>query len=304
MYYLFCLHPSVSAMAIMALNYAVAVYPLFLIFINYTMVKLYDHNFKPMVWVWKLFGLILKQLRRQWNVRTSLIDVFASFIYLSSWRISWTSASFLVPVTAYTYHQRSDGYMQIIKIYCVYTFPSVEYFSKEHLPFAILAIIMLFLFCILPMILLFVYPFHWFQKILNKVGFNSLILHTFMDVFQGGFKDGINGTRDYRYFSGLYLFLQLTLVVTFSQTLSIFYYSITSVWILLYLILHAAFQPYKRKSHNFIAVSMIAALMWGYCCESMEPTIVNSILFVVTLSIPFIYPLGLVCVVVAMKILH
>ena len=114
MYYSFCLHPKASAMDIMALEYALAVFPVFLIGITFSMVRLHDHRFRPLVWTWRLIGLILKPLRRQWNVQTSLVDVFASFIYLSSTRVLWTSLGLLIPIQVYTYLERSDGRMQLI----------------------------------------------------------------------------------------------------------------------------------------------------------------------------------------------
>ena len=83
--------------------------------------------------------------------------------------------------------------------------PSEGYFSKGHLPFAVLSIILSFMFFFLPMILLFVYPFSWFQRILNNISLNSLTLRTFVEVFQGPFKDGTNNGRDCRCFSGLLL---------------------------------------------------------------------------------------------------
>ena len=274
-YFSFCLHPNVSEMAIVTLNYAIALYPIFLIGVTFAMVKLYDHNFRPLVWIWKPLSFIVKPLRREWDVRTSLVDVFASFIYISSSRIFWVSATLLVPAT--NYYQRSDGRMQLIKKHYLPMFPSVEYFSNEHIPFAILATTMLFMFCILPMSLLFVYPFHWFQQLLNKFGFNSLLLRIFMDVFQGSYKDG---TRDYRYFSGLFLFLLLTLTVTLSQTLSYFYFSVSTIWILIYLVLHAIFQPFKHRSHNIITSAMILPLMCYYLGQGTERGYVHTYLMI------------------------
>ena len=124
----------------------------------------------------------------------------------------------------------------------------------------------LFSLFIVPMVLLFVYPFHWFQHILNKIGVNSLVLHTFMEVFQGNYKDGTNGTKDYRSFSGFLLFLPFVLTLTFSQTLSSFYYPIASIWILLYLILYIVCQPFKRRSHNCIMIVIATALLGIYWC--------------------------------------
>ena len=261
----FCLHPSVSAMEVMALDYATAVYPVLLIGITNVMVRLHDHHFKPLVWAWKLCGLILKPLRKQWNVKTSLVDVFASFIFLSSSRLLLASMNFLVPIKVYAYPQNSDVDTQPTIKHYLLNAPTVEYFGREHLPFAFLAITISILLFVLPMILLFVYPFRWFQRLLNKLGLNSLILRTFMEVFQGSFKDGTNGTKDYRYFSGFLLLLVLVLNLTFASTVSSFYFPIASIFILLYLILHLMFQPFKQRLHNYITAGMTTALLVAYC---------------------------------------
>ena len=100
-----CMHPNASEMTIMSLEYALAVYPLFLIVLTYVIVKLYDHNIALLVWLWKPFRYILKPLRSQWNTSTSLVGVFASFIYLSSSRLVLTLMKFLMPTTVYTYQQ-------------------------------------------------------------------------------------------------------------------------------------------------------------------------------------------------------
>ena len=204
LYYSFCLHPDASVMTIKALDYATTVYPVILIGVTYVMVKLYDRNFKLLVWPWKLLSVILKPLRRSWIVKTSLVDVFASFIYLSSARLLLTSINFLVPIRTFTYQQGTDG--QLTTAHYLFNSPSVEYFDKSHLPFALMAMTLSFIFFVLPMVLLFVYPFTWFQQILNKIGLNSLTLRTFVEVFQGPFKDGTNNTRDYRYSLDVFCF--------------------------------------------------------------------------------------------------
>ena len=325
MYYSFCLHPSASAMDIMALEYALAVFPVFLIGITFALVKLHDYRFKPLVWTWQLIGLIIKPLRRQWNVRTSLVDVFASFIYLSSTRVLWTSMVLIVPNTVYTYLERSDGHMQLITKRYIFSAPSVEYFGKEHLPFVILAIVVLFMLFALPMILLFVYPFRLFQCFLNRVRFNSLTLRTFMEVFQGPYKDGTNGTKDYRYFSGFLLFLPLALSLTFSVTQSRFYFPVASLWILVYLTLHLVFQPFKRLLHNYITFGMITALLGIYICQATTNILsalawpfamnldsdfegtksflsVSIALILTSCSVPFLYLLGLACVLIKRRL--
>ena len=71
----FCLHPNMTTLQVLALDYVIVLYPLLLIVLTYVMVNLHDRHFKPVVWVWKPFRWLLKRFKQQWNVRTSLIDV-------------------------------------------------------------------------------------------------------------------------------------------------------------------------------------------------------------------------------------
>ena len=311
----FCLHPNASAMDIMALDYVTAVYPILLIIITYGIVTLHDkQHFHILSCGQKVCGLIHKLLRIQGNIRTSLVKVFASFIFLSSSRLLLASVNFLVPIRIYTYPQNFDKHVQPTMGWYLLNAPTVEYFGKKHLPFALLAVTLSFLLFILPMILLFVYPFRWFQHLLNKLRINSLILRTFMDVFQGPFKDGTNGTKDYRYFSGFLLLLSLILNLTFSQTLSSFYYPMATIFILIYLILHLVFLPYKRQIYNVITIAVLACLLGAYWGSIMNNEAVSMkalpyefggttegfwfvsiILIVGSVSIPLLYVIGLLC---------
>ena len=323
LYYSFCLHPDASAMTIMALDYATTVYPVILIGVTYVMVQLYDHNFKLLVWPWKLLSVILKPLRKHWNVKTSLVDVFASFIYLSSTRLLVTSMNFLVPLTTYTYHQGTDGHMKLTTSYYLFNSPSVQYFGREHLPFALLALTLTLLFFALPMALLFVYPSSYFQRVLNKCGLNSLILRTFVEVFQGPFKDGTNSARDCRYFSGFLLLFQLLENLTFLLTQSSFYYPIAGIWILIYLVLHLLCLPYKRPAHNYVTISMLLSLVGFYYGISVSTGIVavqrgsfndryvynfegvwlvSTVISAVSICVPLVYLFGSVLLLLVKKV--
>ena len=318
----FCLHPNMTTLQVLALDYAIVLYPLFLIVLTYVMVNLHDHHFKPVVWVWKPFRWLLKHFKQQWNVRTSLIDVFASFIFLSTSHIVTTSGSLLVPT--YVYFSHNDSATHTIKKYYLLRAPTVEYFGGEHLPFALLALTLLLLLVVLPMLLLFLYPLRCFQHLLNRLHLNSHVLRTFMDVFQGAFKDGTNGTRDYRSFSGLFLFVEFMLLIVFSWTFSSFYYPMASIIILVYCVLFITFQPFKRKLHNNITITMgIAFLLaywpWGNTTKSLQgPQLsllhqsvgssaaavlyISGIVTGMGMAIPTLYLLGLVTVLISKRL--
>ena len=305
----FCLHPKITTLQTLALDYLIASYPLLLIILTYVLVRLHDGDYKLVVWVWKPFSRL--KFRRQ--QRTSMIDVFASFVFLSTSRLLTASFNFLMPT--YMYIAANGNTTNMTMKHFVLNAPTVEYFGRKHLPFALLALVVLLLAVVLPILLLLVYPFHWFQSLLNKLNLNSHALRTFMDVFQGSFKDGTNGSRDCRFFSAFLLLIGLLQAVIFSLTLSSFFYPMVNITILVYCILLIVFQPYKRKLHNAIAVTMAIAefcTIWGLMINiqalgglkcTLESKVmenicgifvyVSIILMGIGIAIPFLYLFGL-----------
>ena len=314
----FCLHPKINTLRILALDYLIASYPLLLILLTYILVKLHVRNFRIVVWGWKLFS----KLKCSRQPKTSLIDVFASFIFLSSSRLLTASFNFLVPTYKYTI-QINTARLTSNKF--VLNAPTVEYFGDEHLPFALLALLMVLLFVFLPILLLLIYPFHWFQSLLNKLNLNSHALRTFMDVFQGSFKDGTNGSRDCRFFSAFLLLIGVSFAVIFSLTLTHFYYMLAGTVVLVYCILLIMFQPYKQRRHNYTAITMATALLCAFLSLQVfiqatnirnsytlkhwnaEESVVglfvyiSLVLFFISVSLPFLYLLGLVLALVFIK---
>ena len=97
----------------------------------------------------------------------------------------------------------------------------IPYFGEAHLPYALLGLLIVALLIILPLLLLILYPFRWFQKFLNLFPFRWYILHTFMDTFQGCYKDGTEpGTRDCRWFASIYFVLRFLLLMIGVSTLN------------------------------------------------------------------------------------
>ena len=291
-YYTFCLHPNSSAELIMALDFGKAVFPVILIGVTVALVKLHDKNYNIVVWGWKLIHRIRKFVKR--DTKTSLIEVFATFVYLLSGRLFLTSIYFLLPFASYTYYKHSDGSMVLKKEYHLLFAPSVKFFGKKHIPYAIIAFIISTIFYTTPMLLQFFYPFSWFQKILNKYNCNFIFLRIFMDVFQGGYKDGTNGTKDYRYFSGFTLLLPVMLYVTYAITKTVFMIPIICIGIVLSLSSHIIFQPFKNSKHNIIMAVMLCASLGTVLSTNIlignEHIFITGVtLFIISFSVPFLY---------------
>ena len=254
----FCLHPDTNTLQVMALDYLIAVYPLLLIGLSYLLVLLYDHNVRLVVWLFKPFVSLFIRFRRQWNIRNSLVDAFATFLLLSYVKILSVSVDLLLPVTLY--NQNGN---QLPQLYLLNQ-GDVAYFSNQHLPYACLALFFLFIFTLLPMFLLFLYPCSCFQVCLNHTGLSCQSLHIFMDSFQGHYKIRGDGTPDCWYFSALHLLLRILVYMSIMLTYEIVSFAYTTVIIAALAVSVAVIQPYKKKVHSIIeaVLLIITALLY------------------------------------------
>ena len=235
---------------ILALDYVIAFYPLAVIMITYFVIELYEREYRLVRWLWRPFHRCCVDFRRQWDVRTSIIDVFATFLFLSVIKFISVSNDILVPTFPYNMHGE-----QLDTVYLYYN-PTVEYFGTEHLPFAIMALCILLSVVIFPLVLLMLYPCQCCQRCLTHFRLQSHALRTIMDAFHGSFKDGTDGTRDCRYFSAVYLGTGFLLYIAFGFTPNIYFWPLTAMAHVSICILHVLFQPYKRALYNNVACIM------------------------------------------------
>ena len=250
-----------SPLSVRALDYISAVYPFFLTMLSYILIEMHDRNFKLLVFVWKPFRCLFTLFRRQWDIRTSVIDAYATFYLLSYFKILSITFDLLIPTPAYDLRNPNNTK------YVLYYAGNIEYFGLEHLPYAIPALVMALLFVVFPTLLLLIYPFRCFQYVLNRIHLRWHILHTFMDSFQGCYKDGTEpGTRDYRWFAGLYLLARILLFIVLSFTLSSIFFPFAIFFLLLLIILVVNVQPHKDavSHYNKINVTFVCLLTLLY----------------------------------------
>ena len=223
----------------LALDYVVAIYPLILIIVTYFLIDLYDRNFRPLIWIWKPFRKIFTIFKQNWNFKTSLIDAFATFFFLSFSKVMSVSFDLLMPVQVYTAQSSKCTW-------ALYYDGSIDYFSKQHLPYAILALLFV-LFGIIPVATLLFYHSRCFQELLNCFPLPWYILHTFADSFQGCFKNGTEPeTRDCRWFAGAYFVLRVALYLMYAFTHQTIYFSFGSIVLLFFVVLLVKVQPYRQ----------------------------------------------------------
>ena len=92
---------------------------------------------------------------------------------------------------------------------------SIKFASTQHLIFAVPAVSIFFIFYLLPTILLVVYPIKTFRICLSKCKLDTIALKTFVEKYQGFYRDPSDGGRDMRSFSGLYFIVRISVVVVY-----------------------------------------------------------------------------------------
>ena len=242
----FCIHPKMDFIHVLALDYLVGVYPLFLIFLTYIAVTLHD-RYPIVVKIWRPVYRALMCIRQEWNIRGSLIKAFATFLILSYVKILNVSLDILTPVSLQTVegnelplHVYSDG--------------DLLYFGREHLPYAILALVMLAVFNLFPLLLLCLYPCRWFRNCLSVCHINNHTLFTYMDAFQGCYR---HSPRDCRYFAAIYLIFRILCMSTFAIIKNYVYFFYVGLYCLIVTTVIIIFQPYKRNAYNKVDAIML-----------------------------------------------
>ena len=244
-----------STLTILALDYAVATYPLLLTVVSYFLIELHAKNFRVMIVLWKPFGYLCKFFHKNWDGRTTIIDAFTTFFVLSFSKIAWTSLDLLTPVAVHslTSDTTKKGFFYN---------GTVEYFGSNHLPYAILALVFSLVFVITPTMLLLCYQVKWVQRRLSCLNAQSQLLQAVMDSVQGHYKDGTEeGTKDRRWFAAVPLIGRFSVFFTYVLTLDISTSAAPAITIVVFMIvLMALLQPYKNR---FARYTKIDIFFWG-----------------------------------------
>ena len=277
----FCISEKLSGVHIHLLAYIFTLYPIFLVFITWFFVRLYDSNCQLVVILCKPFVYLFAHLRRGWSIRNDIIDVFATFFLLSFTKLSIESLFFIRCGHVYTSSNTS--------ISVALSDQTISCYSKEQIPYALLGYITLF-FLVALILLLILYPFKIFRAFLSRIGIRKdveIIITMFVDRFYDCYRDGLNGGRDLRTLSGAYFVLRMVLILMTdigSINISLFYIVIVLLCVALFF---AYVQPYKRSSDNILDTLLLTWLVLFavyFLCLSADNILVGAVLGI----IPFI----------------
>ena len=293
----FCVSSHLSNMQALFLEYVYVFYPLLLIVITCICIELHNKNLKPLVAAWKPFHKIFVRLQNSWDPTASLVNSFSTFTLLYTSKLLFVSSYSIYPTKLY-YIKPSAHFESDDSDYYQYLDPSNEVYSKHYWQFVSCSVTLLIVFLFCPIFLLCLYPYKVFRRFLHRTLSSKLqlILCTFIDTFQGHYKDGTNGTRDYRCVSAVQLIL-LCLIVSFRIDIFTNRYTTLPARVICIVgsLLFAIARPCKRKYANILqcllmALTALALLtLLPYNSSQRPQTAYNSLLIMlICMLIPHI----------------
>ena len=233
-----CVSTTLKSIHVLLFDYIIAVFPIVLTVLIYVAIELHDRNCFIIVFLSSPLRRLISH--RNWNPKETILTKCVTFLLLSYSKFLFVSSSLLLFVRVYHCKNGEIITNQMLLLYD----PTIRFLHSERIPYVVLASFVVVIFVLLPPLLLLLYPTRLFRKCLSWCGFQRWdVLHLIMDIFQGWYKDGTEGTLDYRCFSSLYMVMRFL----FACCISIFLVS----------------SNYTDQSnpHLFIVVGMLHVLL-------------------------------------------
>ena len=275
----FCISSHLKTIHIALFGYISVLYPLFLIFLTWVCVELHGRNLRPLVCLWRPFHGCFVRLRRGWDTKSDIIDVFLTFFLLSYDQCVYVT----LVLMSYRAVKRYDefGNFYNIRLKTVFDY-SVAYGSTNHLIFAIPAAILFSIYTILLPVLLTFYPFKLFRSCLSKCRLDFISVNIFVEKVHNCYRNGLDGGRDFRSFSGLYFFLRMALYLLglLSDRLlkvnnnnwmsDAIWFPIGTVFMITALTV-ALIKPYQKNYMNYLDALLLSNI--ALCCLVLKAEI-------------------------------
>lgn len=216
----FCISPNLKLIHVLFMSYISALYPICLIIVTWIWIELVSRGYKPLVWIWKTVGRCCCGAKWKLEKKHTIIDAFATFLLLSYTKLLIQSLTILAP-SSIQLLSTIGNYSEVTRSLD----PSIDFYGREHLPFALFANVILIAFVILPALLLALFPFKAFRSLLSKLKlFNhrKAAFYLFVEKFYSCYRDGLDGGKDLRGLASLYFFLRFILLFLHQSTLELF----------------------------------------------------------------------------------
>ena len=299
----FCISEKLSDIHIQLLSLVPATYSILLLIVIFIFAYLHAKNCKVIQVIWKRFTIILDKMCIKPVTGDAVIHAFASFIFLSNVAVYATTGSLLDNIEI-----RREG--STLYRHSLYHDPTLEWLSYQHVQYLLIALVPFVFLTVIPSVFHIIYPTRIYGYLSRCIsGRKRLAITAFAEALQVCFKDGLNGTRDYRALAGLitlipivYIFTRVFILtqVGCSPAISDAINLIVTCCIVSYI------QPCKSAIAN-ISLSFNSFLLgalhvmqdWWFSRLLIQTEILNLVLILIPLMSN-----GLVCVWAAYKLIH
>ena len=134
----FCISSKLTFTHISLLGFVSVIYSLCLIIITWIFVESHDHNFRPLVLLWRPFHGCFVKLRRGWDTKSDIIDVFCSFLLLSYTKVLYQTAPFVINFQKIVSANESGN---ISITFASHTDPHIVHRSTKYILFTVTSIV-------------------------------------------------------------------------------------------------------------------------------------------------------------------
>jgi hypothetical protein len=254
-----CIGTKLNTLAVIALDYIVALTPLLLIIVGVIIFRLAscinDHCYKttqPSTQLQAPSRISAFLTNRKRSLSEAVLPAFSAFLLLSYTKLALTPSYILRQVALF------DNQGHEIHPKRAYFAGHLSVHDKSYLLYYVLPASIIFAtFVAIPPLLLLDYPLRMFEWCLNRV--NCLWrfypvgkVHFFLDTFQGCFKN------KYRFFAGLYFVFRLVINLNYSFTQTwLEQFVIKEISCILMIMLLAICQPYNAQNDRFNRIDVL-----------------------------------------------
>ena len=262
----FCISAKLTGIHIQMLNLLTAIYPVLLVIITYILMELHARNYRIIHILWKPFSFLTKITS---VTSDAVIHAFATFILLSA---STLTFNVMIVFTLSPVYRSIDS--TIYKM-VLYSDPTITAYSHEHILYGVLAVVPFILLVLIPSLLFCVYPTRIYGCLSRFVsGRKQLAITAFVEALNNCFKDGLNGTRDYRALAGFFLSYALSVQSVIYLTTFIahgYHNDVSSAFTLIFLSLVISYmRPCKSTianlslsyHHIMVGILSLALYLW------------------------------------------
>ena len=281
-----CISANIQQIYIPLFNALAALYPFILLLLTYITIELYARDFKLIVIIWKPFYQKFGRYLKSWSGDKSLVRTLATLFYLSFTKFLTVVLETFLRTDVITMER------QVVAT-VAYIDPTVIFFSQKHIPSIVISVVIVAFIISPPITLLIIFPTACFRKCSTCLKPRWILtLQIFADTFQGCYKNGTNGTRDYRQMAGFILALWIVSpVLVFIGTLIIFNH--TRAWLAVAIlgsmtmgVAILVLEPYQHRTANISGTLLSFFIAFGSILgrDFQKDTSTELALFLIALS--------------------